>query len=640
MLALFCWLALSAASTKSVTSDELFHITAGYSYWTTGQYRLQPENGNLPQRLAALPLLLDRPAFAPLDSAAWRSSQVEGVGREFFYDLGHDPHRLTMAGRSMITAVSAVIGAVVYLWSMRLFGLAGAWTSLGLMCLCPLMLSHGALATSDACAALFFTLSAAALWRLMHRLNSATMLGAIGAVAGLALSKFSAPLIVPVALAMAWVRLAFNPQPLPVGRRRVAGRRRQAAWLLGAGAVVSMGVWAAIWACYGFHHPAISAADLARGDSLLPGWSMMRESASPAMRLVMAANDWRLLPEAYLFGQAHTLFFSSRFAYAAGQFSPDGWWWYFPYALAVKTPIGIAAAWLAGGACVIRLKAQARYAMTPLAALAAIYLAAAMTGDLNIGLRHLLPIYPALFIIAGALASRLTRPVGRIAVALMVVVAAIESWSIRPDYLAFFNLLAGGPARGHLRLADSNIDWGQDLDLARDWIERRHRLRPEEPIYLGYFGPADLDHYRLPARQLICYPAQRRARAELPVVKLEPGAYLLSVNLWTGLYHQFHGPWNARWESNFRKSQPWIDRLNAAPTGSAEHRLLMEELGVENLGTIDALRQLRLIALLRRREPDERVGMSILVYQVGAEELDQALHGPPPPMRINPLIRF
>src|SRR5689334_19530885 len=98
LLALYYVMAISAASQKSMTFDEMAHLTGGYTYWAFNDYRLHPENGNWPQRLAALPAVLSGARFPPLDQPAWTTSNVYVMGDKFLYFSGSDAD--TLLGRS------------------------------------------------------------------------------------------------------------------------------------------------------------------------------------------------------------------------------------------------------------------------------------------------------------------------------------------------------------------------------------------------------------------------------------------------------------------------------------------------------------------------------------------------------------
>src|SRR5208337_2826288 len=115
ILCLYWWMATSVSDTQCTTGDEIAHLTAGYSYWTTNDYRLQPENGNLPQRWAAIPLLASRPRFPSLDQNAWRISDVWDMGFQWFYTNGNDLAAMLRSGRRMIALFGVAMGALVFL---------------------------------------------------------------------------------------------------------------------------------------------------------------------------------------------------------------------------------------------------------------------------------------------------------------------------------------------------------------------------------------------------------------------------------------------------------------------------------------------------------------------------------------------
>jgi hypothetical protein len=182
-----------------------------------------------------------------------------------------------------------------------------------------------------------------------------------------------------------------------------------------------------------------------------------------------------------------------------------GTWWYFPFAIAVKTPVATLAVFgailIAATGSLIKIKhgthSRARspgisdgWTTLCLILPVVIYLGTAMSSNLNLGLRHILAIYPLLFAAAGLLMARLWELRKKVAIAvggIVIAGLAIESGSAYPNYIPFFNVLAGG-SRGGLRLlSDSNLDWGQDLPLLAGW-QHKH---PEEKLYLAYFGITD-----------------------------------------------------------------------------------------------------------------------------------------------------
>jgi len=179
--------------------------------------------------------------------------------------------------------------------------------------------------------------------------------------------------------------------------------------------------------------------------------------------------------------------------YLLGEFSSTGWWYYFPVAFAVKTPVATLgaialAAWLCVRRSPWRRLRSISFQWFVLLAPLAVYAIASMGSRIDIGIRHLLPAYPFLFILTAAILVRAQWRWKRFVLPLLVTALAVESVSIYPYYVSFFNVLAGGPSRGHAILLDSNLDWGQDAQRLKTWIGA-HGV---SEICLAYFGIEDL----------------------------------------------------------------------------------------------------------------------------------------------------
>jgi len=175
LLACYLALGLSASRFKSQTGDEGVHLTGGVSYWAYNDYRIQPENGNWPQRLCGLPVWLSGYRIPSLDDPAWRELRQWVVSDQFIYELGNDADGMLLRGRVMTALLGVSLALLVYGWSKRLFGPRGGLLSLTLFAFSPAMLTHGFLITSDMASALFFTAAVGALWKLLHRVSPATL---------------------------------------------------------------------------------------------------------------------------------------------------------------------------------------------------------------------------------------------------------------------------------------------------------------------------------------------------------------------------------------------------------------------------------------------------------------------------------
>lgn len=648
LLAAHGWLAVSSAAEKSVTFDEVAHLGGGILSWKTGDHRFNAESGILPQRWAALPLLAQPVNVPDSDHPALRQANVWVTGREILYTRGNDHDALVGSAQGMIAAASAALGAAVWAGSRSLFGPAGGLLSLALYAFSPTMLAHGRLVTADLFAALFFVLASMAIWRLLQRVTPARLLTTVAAVAGLLLSKHSGLLILPIAAILTGLRL-LRRRPL----RAPWGGGGRGATVVVLALVIGLGVTAAIWAAYGFRYPADPAAE---GDSVfLHSWDSVLAGAGPGAPLVGLARQLRILPEAYLWGLAYTLDTTrERDGFLAGRYRKTGWWWFFPYALAVKTPLTLfallllaAAAWLAGSGrfparpVCDRLR-QGFYRTAPLWTLLAVYWAVAIGSGLNIGHRHLLPTYPVMFLLAGGAAVWLRRRTRTVAVlvALLAGFFAFGSWTMRPHYLAYFNRLAGGPGNGYRHLVDSSLDWGQDLPALAAWVEDFRAGDLETPIFVSYFGAALPAHYGL-ERSGPSGPGVRWRFSYFPVgdpgappTPLTGGVYCVSATLLQSLHLQTLGHWNAERERQYQERRRQMARfLSLYPDAGGRKQLSRErteEEWIEIFRSYERLVSARLFKYLLGREPLARAGYSIHIYRLSDAEVQEALSGPPP----------
>ncbi|HVZ63900.1 MAG TPA: glycosyltransferase family 39 protein [Lacunisphaera sp.] len=624
LLLLHVGLALWAAAKESVTADELLHLTGGYFYNKYGDYRIQPENGNLPQRVAGLPAwLMGAPPPRLEDNIYWRTSDGSVVGHQFFYETGHDHWPMLMAGRALMTLFSVAIGVLVFCWSRRLFGTTAGFLSLTFYALSPNFLAHAALTTSDVPAVFFLLASLGAFWRHLAAPNwrngllSALLLG-LACVA-----KYSAILLPPMMLALLAWRSRLDPL-----------ERRLRWWRIGAlttagHALVAVGV---IWAFYGFRYSGF-AAGVPPADQYTVAWSGVLPYIGVHGRLVEFCRAWHLLPEAFLYGYAWVVqSAAARAAFLAGQHSIYGWVSFFPLAFLWKTPVAVLVALAAGVVVVARHRRKIRLAtIAPLAVLFVGYWAISLASKLNIGHRHILPTYPVLFILIGGLAAPgvLTGLWRTVLPVLLVAGQLVANLRVAPHYLAFFNSFAGGPANGYRLLVDSSLDWGQDLPGLAAWL-RDHNAGPAaQPVYLSYFGSGEPDYYHITATKL---PFLNGFKIEHPWYEPGPGLYCISATILQQVYGTTGGAWNPEFEKEYqalRAREPYFREFSRNP----EVRRDLERAGTsrafeQSWQRYDGLRLARLTAYLRARRPVAVIGYSIFIYRLDAAEVNAAVNGP------------
>jgi len=497
---LVLWLAfalmVSSALRKSATVDEQSHLFRGVAYLKSGATQFLLGHPILGGALSALPLLSEPNLRLPVDDPAWEEGNWSVGGDKFLWQLNERPLRLIFLGRLPVIWLTLLLGALVYRWGREWAGPVAGFLAFVLLLLDPNVLANGRLITGDLPLVLFYVLALYGYWRwvkeyrriarraesqpalLLPRHRSAGYLLLSGLGLGLAAAtKFNAALLLPIlglwALILAWRRGDIRP--------------------LLALLVVGFCAWFIIWAVYGF--------SLWRG--FFPGGAFWED----------------------LFWQSRYLY-SQHGVYLFGESSPTGWWYYFPVTFILKTPLitlvlFVLATWLA-----IRHRSRQVWLFLLLPLL--IYFIGSMISALNIGYRYLLPVLPLIFLLVGVelgRTSRISQKPGKYILLLTALYVLLALW-VWPDYLAYFNVLAG---RDSWRsLSDSNVDWGQDLPALAAWQQAN-----QEPLKLSYFGTAHPSAYGLSFEPL---PTWSPGPEQLPPslqsynpADPAPGAYALSV---------------------------------------------------------------------------------------------------------------
>jgi len=514
MLAVFAVLARNAALGKSATFDEPASLFSAWAQTHYFDFRFGPENPPLYKYYIAVgtrsdDLSLDR------RSSSWDAMlrDMDGVGSllidTLYRTAGNDIDRLLNAARCRMIALGIALGGIVAWWAWRWRGPVAAIVATAAYCLDPNFLGHVPLLKNDVPLALVLTALMASIWLLGERATfvrwamTALLLGAAMTI------KFSGVFALPILMAALVVR-AVGPDPWPWLRwsaRARFGRLALAAVILAAAMIVA---YLSIWASYGFRfelsgdprHPFDPSA-LTRAIS-----DMRSQQAAPQgySSSLLVPAQWalrhRVLPEAWIVGFVFIYNWSlSAPAFLAGSLSAKGWWYYFPAAMLFKTPTAtllalllILVVWAAQPRRIFAFNPRNWWPICAAWILPVMYMGVAMTTHYDVGLRHVFPVYPFLFVILGVGAANAWRRRPRITAAVAFFLLsglALETSAAYPDFIPFFNLPAGGWRGGLHLLSDSNLDWGQDLPLVADW-QRRH---PDRPVFLLYFGTADPSHY-------------------------------------------------------------------------------------------------------------------------------------------------
>lgn len=484
------------ARANSATWDEPDHIYSAYMQATHGDFGLNPEHPPLIKFLGALPLLKMQLKMPPLEDRPYRLQEAAG-GRDFLF--GNDANAILFCVRLATSAITILLALLVFLAAQEMFGTGAGLIALALIAFDPTLLAHSALMTTDAGGACFIFWSIYAFYRYAKSPSIARLV-LVGLVAGLALaSKHSSVLLFPMMLLLAIVEIAWPRTPLPweVLASRTRRSLRFAAALITI-AILSVGV---LWASYGFRYAA-------REDGLRlnpPLAAQLARVSNPVERdALFTAARLHLLPESYVYGFAHVLFQSKAFtSFLLGTIYPHPVWFYFPVAMVIKSTLTFLILFAITLLVIVLGRLPERREILYMAIPAAVYMAFAMAGGMNIGVRHVLPVYVFLSVlIAGAVWNLILRNrIWLFAVIALLLFQAISVLCAFPAYIAYANEAAGGPSRVHELLSDSSSDWGQQLISVKRYLDA-HGIKN---CWFAYFGQgvANYSYYGIPCKPLI-----------------------------------------------------------------------------------------------------------------------------------------
>src|SRR3989344_2682693 len=495
--------------------DEIPHIGAGYGYIFEQSYQFNPEHPPLAKDLAGIGLKL-----AGLDQTAAHNAFVSrsaGVndqwnfGRQLLYGIGNDAVRLIRAAKLSVMFLFIISAALIFIWTRKLYGGKAALISVYLFSFSPTVIAHTRFVTTDI-AALFGVLLASYFF-LKYRTQPSRKYFWFSVIAlGIAfLCKFSTFLLVPffLLLAMLW----------PFARRRpIWPYLGRTVLIIALAFIVVVGPY------YQLHLINYPAAKQKTDTAFLLASYGNKDLSGP---VIAAAGVPVLRPFAeYALGllMVNQRIEGGNRIYFLGKVVNKGGPWYFPIVYTLKEPIPffilLLMAIMSGLALLIRGRLGSfrhaiatHFPQTAMFLWLLIYWMLSISSTVNIGIRHMIPVYGfTAILVAGQIIGLIERSKLKnqndnskfkmfgiqkfyILIFALLTWYAVEFASIYPYYLTYFNQFAGGVSGGREYVTDSNLDWGQDLWRLADWVKENNIKK----ISLDYFGWADQRYYIGPA---------------------------------------------------------------------------------------------------------------------------------------------
>jgi hypothetical protein len=479
---------------ESPTVDEQAHLMRGYVYLELGDLRFKIGHPVLANAFSAVPVWALTDVDIPVDEPSWQAANWSLFADRFVWQPGNPVSEMFFLGRLATVGLGLTGAALLFRWARQWSGAYAGAVVLALSVFDPNILAHSRLVTDDVAVMVLGLASAYGLWRTMitGRVRFVLLSGVmLGLAQG---SKYSALVLLP-ALALLGFIWGF----------RYRDQTRAAFW---RGALVTLAIVGlatlTLWAGYGFRVGPLTEA---------------------ALPIPVPAPDYvdDLLWQFRYSDRPHQ-------AFLMGRLSSTGWWYYDLVALSLKSPLALLP--LLGLGVYVSWRSRGR--SWELALPVALFLTAAVYSRLDIGVRYLLPLFPFLYLFISQVAWEPTH-------LRIVLLAGLLAWviggtaGVAPHYLAYFNVLAGGPSGGYRHLVDSNLDWGQDLPGLRAWQLAQDGAR----LKLSYFGTAHPSYYGLDFEPLPMWDAAPEqgspfARTYYPQAP-SPGMYAISVTALQGI---------------------------------------------------------------------------------------------------------
>ena len=498
----------------ALTFDELAHIPAGYSYLSQQDYRVNPEHPPLIKDLSAIPLLFLDLEF-PINDSTWTQENDApawwvqfDLGTKFIYGSDNNPRDIIFWSRIPMILLLLFLGWFLFRWAREI---GGNYLGLGVLTIfafSPTLIAHGRLVTTDIGAA-FGVVFSTYFWLKFLKHPTKVNIFLAGIAFGIAMIiKFSLILLVPF---LGIVTIVY-----PLIYKEKEKFKNLIKYLLRAVVVGIIGLVFVILPIYQFHvlnYPTEhqirdTAADLAPNKITIINDSLNWMADKPILKpIAQYLRGVTMATQRTSFGNT---------VYFLGEIAAGGWWYYFPtiYFLKVPLPFHLMTLISLIGLIffIIKNKILTRkifqniiswikenFTLFSFLVFLLIYWAVAMMGNLNIGVRHLLPTFPFIYIlvifgiiktVSNINSSKLKRATKGL-IGLLFACYIITSLVAFPHYLPYFNKVAGGTENGYKLAVDSNYDWGQDFYRLLEFVEKNNI----DKINLDYFGGENPEYW-------------------------------------------------------------------------------------------------------------------------------------------------
>ncbi len=583
----------SLAWTDSLTFDEVAHIPAGYSYALKHDYRLNPEHPPLLKVLSGIAILPLHPNF-DWNSGFWTTPNEYGeygqwaAGRHLLHQMNNNTDWIVFWARVPVVIISLLFGLFLFMWGKKLGGIITGLFTLILYAFDPNILGHNHFVTTDIAIA---AATGVAFYFFLNFLKNPTWLNAF--IGGLALgiaqvTKFSAIILLPLfaILLITYPIIKYYPKKksdTTTSSNKIHPRIKTISLYILKGCFSIVIMFFTIWIIY------IPVSYKMTADILPPITDIKSQPEKYTRdiyltKFIYKANEFTITRPLAAYTQGLMQVLSrvddGNVTYFMGNVSSDASSWYFPFVFIAKQTLVhlffytivitlIIITFVRGFFDIFTQKFKTsiiqfrkfilnRFHEISLALFVLLYSYLSITGNLNIGFRHLFPMMPMIYLITAKIIidsyKSLKNPerkniVRTLFITLIFTLVAIVL-SVYPYYMSYFNILFGGPQNGYKYVTDSNADWGQDLKRLKKYLDNHPEI---DKVRISYFGGDDI-HNRLGENKYILWWDSKRP--------IEPGYYAISTFfLQESIYDE-----NKEYDNSYRWTQNYkpIDQVGTS----------------------------------------------------------------------------
>lgn len=562
MLSFMLIVSILNAKNDSAIFDETAHIGAAYSYISQGEIRLNPEHPPLIKNLSGIPLAfmdlnfeINNPFWTGDLPNKWDEGQWK-AGRHLLYESGNDADQILFWSRFPIILLSLLLGFFIFKWTRELAGKLAGLFALALYTFNPNILGHNHYVTTDIGIAAFITFSFYYFIKFIRKPSwKNVFLG--GLFLGLVqLAKFSSILIFPVLFLILFIYPLIKNK---TEEEKEKNRIRILGEYFGKGLVAFAFSMTIVWFAYSINTFNMTKETTAQVIEFnFPEKNNDNPKNLYTNKVLNLINETSITRPLSTYGIGIGYVFrrvaGGNGAYFLGEVSSKAFLAYFPTVFLIKEPLvsllfmisafGLAFFKIAKNLKEIQKKylksifeklvfyLQKNIASASMFLFVLLYSYLSITGNLNIGLRHLFPIFPFAYILTSKIIfefvknrkEKSSQTIIYASILILTLTLFFQSIFAYPNYMSYFNESVGGPKNGYKFVTDSNADWGQDLKRLKIFLEKHPEI---DKIRVDYFGGGDTRYY-LGDKYIQWYDSKR---------PIEKGWYAISTNFLQGSLH-------------------------------------------------------------------------------------------------------